>query len=81
MSEYTKLVSVRIDSDVLKKIDKLANGSVVPNRSYYINRFLEFCVYHLQSRDMYSITWNNRRGLYELTELESPAGCNTNSSK
>lgn len=81
MSNYSKLVSVRIDSDVLKKIDKLANGSVIPNRSYYINRFLEFCVNHLQSRDIYRITWNDRRGLYELNEIGSPEGCNTNSSK
>lgn len=80
MSDYTKQVSVRIDSDVLKKIDKLANGSVFANRSFYINRFLEFCVNHLQSRDIYGIKNNDRRGLYELRDLESTAGCNTNPS-
>lgn len=80
MSDYTKLISVRIDRDIIIKIDKLAKESLVPNRSYYINRFLDFCINHLSERDIYRIYSNRTKGTYELTEREPTTGRNTEST-
>lgn len=81
MSNYTKQICVRIDRDVITKIDKLAKQSFPPNRSYYINVFLDFCINHLQARDIYRIYSNRKKGIYKLKEIQTPAGCNTEPSK
>ena len=40
----TKLISVRVNEDVLDALDTMSRDSRYYNRSYFINKMLEFCV-------------------------------------
>ena len=40
----TKLISVRVNEDVLDALDTMSRDSSYYNRSYFINKMLEFCV-------------------------------------
>lgn len=40
----TKLISVRVNEDVLDALDAMSAKSSYYNRSYFINKMLEFCV-------------------------------------
>ena len=40
----TKLISVRINEDVLKHLDEMSSVNRYHNRSYWINEMLQFCV-------------------------------------
>lgn len=40
----TKLISVRVNEDVLDALDAMSANSSYYNRSYFINKMLEFCV-------------------------------------
>lgn len=40
----TKLISVRVNEDILTALDTMSNSSRYYNRSYFINKMLEFCV-------------------------------------
>lgn len=40
----SKLISVRVNEDVLKVLDEMCTCNRYYNRSYFINQMLEFCV-------------------------------------
>lgn len=40
----TKLISVRVNEDILDALDTMSRDSRYYNRSYFINKMLEFCV-------------------------------------
>lgn len=40
----TKLISVRVNEDVLAALDTMSTNARYYNRSYFINKMLEFCV-------------------------------------
>lgn len=40
----TKLISVRVNEDVLDALDAMSASSSYCNRSYFVNKMLEFCV-------------------------------------
>lgn len=50
----TKLISVRVNEDILAALDAMSNSSRYYNRSFFINKMLEFCV-SLHEQGQYNI--------------------------
>lgn len=59
----TKLISIRVDEDILKYIDKTAWSESWKKRSYFVNRFLELGVALMQQGNRELIDqFNYKRG-------------------
>lgn len=59
-NDYTKLISVRLDKEVLKAIDEYDNSLVPMGRSYYINLALRQLFVNSSKEQIYQFLYTNR---------------------
>lgn len=68
----TKLISVRVNQDVIDALDAMSASSSYYNRSYFINKMLEFCV-SLQEQGQYQIVrdfWRFRGDKIQINDYD-----------
>ena len=72
--ETLKLISVRLDRDTLRAIDKVAKDNGIMKRSWVINQLLRICVKCTTSGDLWRMvsTFDPEKKGYTLTFRVDP---------
>lgn len=63
---YSKLISVRLDKELVTELDKYACTMIHPNRTYILYKLILFCLFHIDKRDLYYILNHPLKGTYKI---------------